>query len=97
MENHSQNGTQLFLILFCCSETLKNQKAIVKVLQDIGYDDDIPILIQFLNQDENELKRIIVRTIANINPEGLNQIQALPESNQYPLNEIIKQIKGELI
>jgi hypothetical protein len=78
-------------------ENLKNQKAIVKVLQDIGYDDDIPVLINFLDQEGNELKRLLVRTIANIGPRGLEEVEMLPQSNQYPLDQIIKQIKGESV
>ncbi|TCC89404.1 HEAT repeat domain-containing protein [Pedobacter frigiditerrae] len=97
LEKIYTNETSKVLIDKYPLETLKNQKAIVKALQDVGYDDDIPVLIQFLGQDENELKRLIVRTIANINPEGLTEVENLPQSNQYPLDQIIKQIKGELI
>lgn len=78
-------------------ETLKNRIAIVKSLQNIGYNDDIPSLIEFLEEDDNELKRHIVRTIANISPEGLAQLESFLGSNRYPLNLIIDQIKAEMI
>ncbi|RZL50793.1 MAG: hypothetical protein EOP00_02590 [Pedobacter sp.] len=78
-------------------ETLKNRIAIVKGIQNIGYHDDIPLLIEFLEDDDNELKRHIVRTIANISPDGLTQLENISASNRYPLNLIIDQIRGEII
>ncbi|WP_182922081.1 HEAT repeat domain-containing protein [Pedobacter planticolens] len=78
-------------------ETLKNQKTIVNVLQNIASDENIPTLINFLEQGDNDLKRMIVRTVANINPASIFQLKELPEANSHPLSQIIKQIEGELI
>lgn len=77
-------------------ETLKNQKVIVNVLQNIASDENIPTLINFLEQGDNDLKRMIVRTVANINPASIFQLKELPEAHSHPLNQIIKQIEGEL-
>ena len=74
---------------------MKNKIAIVKVLQLIGFDDDIPKLISFLELEiDNELKRHIVRTIAKISPSGLKNISILLQNEQYPLDQIIKQIEA---
>jgi hypothetical protein len=77
-------------------ETLKNQKAIVNVLQDIASDENISTLIKFLDQEDNDLKRMIVRTVAHINSSSILQLKALPAAHSYPLDQIIKQIEGEI-
>lgn len=78
------------------NEVPKNKIAIAKVIQQIGSEDDIPILISFLTDEEPELKRTIVRTIANISEKGLSQLYLLSEANVAPLSLILKQIEGEL-
>ena len=88
--------TSKILIDSYLQETLKNKIAIIKTLQLIGFDDDIPELINFLeHENDNELKRHIVRTIAKISPSGLKNISILLQNEQYPLDQIIKQIEGE--
>lgn len=88
--------TSKILIDSYAQETLNNRIAIVKTLQLIGFDDDIPKLISFLeHENDNELKRHIVRTIAKISPAGLKNISILFQSEQYPLDQIVKQIEGE--
>ncbi|NQX32944.1 HEAT repeat domain-containing protein [Pedobacter boryungensis] len=77
-------------------ETLKNQKAIVSVMQNIASDESIPMLISFLNQGDNDLKRMIVRTVAHINTSSLLQLKELQTAQEYPLEQIIKQIEGEI-
>lgn len=78
-------------------ENFKNQIAIVKVLKSIAYDDDIPLLINLLDRHDNELKREIVRTVANISSSGLVLLRQHPDVDFYPLNEMIAQIKAERI
>lgn len=77
-------------------ETLKNQKAIVAVMQNIASDESIPTLISFLNQEDNDLKRMIVRTVAHINSSSIHQLKELQTAHNYPLDQIIKQIEGEI-
>jgi HEAT repeat protein len=78
------------------NEVLKNKIAIIKAVQQIGTEEDIPELISFLEAEEAEEKRTIVRAIGNISSKGLLQLRLLPEANQEPLSLIIKQIEGEL-
>lgn len=77
-------------------ETIENQIAILKVLQQTGDEDDIPQLISLISTAANEQKRMIVRTIAHISEAGLTQLNLLSEVNEPPLSVIIKQIKGEI-
>ena len=77
-------------------EEVKNQIAIVKTLQQMGSEEDIPLLISFLRNETPEQKRSIVRTIANISEKGLLQLRLHPEADIAPLSLIIKQIEGEL-
>ncbi|MEJ5995374.1 HEAT repeat domain-containing protein [Pedobacter sp. Du54] len=78
------------------SEVEQNQIAIVKTLQQIGNEEDIPVLISFLEGEEPEQKRAIVRTIAHLSENGIAQVRLLPESAFAPLSLILKQIEGEL-
>lgn len=96
LEKIYDESTSSLLLKLYDQEVLKNRIAIVKALQQIGSEEDIPVLISFLAQEEAEQKRMLVRTIANISPTGLNQLLLLPESNIAPLSLIIKQIEGEL-
>lgn len=88
--------TSGILIARFSHENEKNQMALVKAIQEIGFFEDIPSLIDFLPESNAELKRAIVRTIANISPEGIAQLEAHPIAEQYPIDQIIPQIKGEL-
>ncbi len=88
--------TSKTLLMRYPNEVSTNQTAIAKVIQQIGNEEDIPILISFLADEEPEQKRTIVRTIANISEKGLPQLYLLPEADVAPLSLIIKQIEGEL-
>lgn len=89
--------TSKMLLNRYAKEVPKNQMAIVKTIQHIGYEEDIPILISFLENEEPEKKIAIVRSIANISENGLPQLRLIPEANVAPLSLILKQIEGELI
>lgn len=61
----------------------------------MGTEKEIPFLMEQLNTANNELKILIARTLADIGSNGLQILQDHPKANQYPLREIIEQIKGE--
>lgn len=78
------------------SETIENQLSIAKALMKIGDEDDVPRLMQYLDTTNFELKLSIARTIANLSSSGLNLLEDDPQAKEYPLNEMIMQIKSEL-
>ncbi len=78
-------------------EDLKNQKLIIKVVQQIGYEADVDLLISYLNTEDVELKRMIVRNIAHISTEGITKLRNTDLANEGPMPLIIKQIEGEMI
>lgn len=77
-------------------EHFENQIAILKVLQQIGEEEDIFSLIPLLNDANNEQKRTIVRSIAYISVNGLNQLMLTSTAKIAPLSLIIKQVEGEI-
>ncbi|WP_299517866.1 HEAT repeat domain-containing protein [Mucilaginibacter sp.] len=77
-------------------EDIKHQMAIVKVLQNIATNDDIPILLDQLNNENAALKLMVARTLAKIGADGFKSLQHHYQAQQYPLAEIIAQIKNEL-
>lgn len=78
------------------SEARQNQISIIKTVQQIGTEDNIPILISLLVNEDAEQVRNIVRCIANISQAGLLQLSLDPQAEIEPLNLIIKQIYGEV-
>lgn len=77
-------------------ETEKNKKAIVNAIKEVGYEEDIPQLIEQLTKADVELKRSIVRAIGNLGENGLDLLKQHEVSTEEPLPQIIKQIEGEL-
>ncbi len=95
LEKIYTSDTSKILIDRFYHENPKNQMALVKAIQEVGFFDDIPDLINFLETSDAELQRAIVRTIANVSPEGMEQLEKHPKALEYPLDQIINQIKGE--
>ncbi|MDO3694912.1 HEAT repeat domain-containing protein [Wenyingzhuangia sp. chi5] len=78
------------------NETFNNQLEIAKALQKIGTEDDIPFLVHQLQTENIELKIILTRTIAQINPNNFETICSELDPDTYPMNLIILQIKEEI-
>jgi len=96
IEKLYREDTSKMLLKRYLEEELSNRIAIAKTLQQIGGEDDIPVLISFLATEELEQKRTLVRTIATISENGLDHLNTLAEAGEPPLSLIIKQIEGEL-
>lgn len=77
-------------------ETLRNQKEIVKTLQSIGGEDDIPFLMDQLACNDLDLKKIVAHSVKNMSPNGIEYLKSHYAANEYPLNQIIIQ-EGELL
>lgn len=96
LEKIYTEDTSRMLLEMYGQEVSKNQIAIVKTVQQIGSELDIPVLVSFLAEEELEQQRSIVRSIARISENGISQLRLLPEFEVAPLSLILKQIEGEL-
>lgn len=73
------------------------QLAIIKTLQSIGSEEDIPFLVDILYYDNNEIRICAARAIIHLSKNGLAVLGMSASAIGYPLNEMLAQIKGELI
>lgn len=78
-------------------ETPDNQLSMIQALQFIGTDDDIAFLKSNIPGASNELKIAIIRAIAAIDHIELTGFEMYEGSFDYPLPEIVRQIKEELV
>ena len=78
-------------------EDFRQQMAIFQVLQNIASNDDIPVLLDQLDSDNVALKQAVARALAKISTEGFNSLQLHAQAEEYPLNDIIAEIKTELV
>lgn len=77
-------------------DVLQNKIEIAKSLQKIGTDENIPFLLNQLNTDNLQLKIILTRTIAKINPSKFNSVICNLETNTHTMDLIIAQIQEEI-
>jgi hypothetical protein len=90
------DDTSALLIGRYLQEDTKNQIAIIKVLSNIGTEYDIPFFIARLDTDIPELMLMVVRALANVGPKGLEGLLQYPRASEYPLNQMIIQVKSEV-
>jgi hypothetical protein len=83
-----------YLFMFFPQETLPNQLAIARAFQFVASKEDIPRLTELLSTPHNELKRSLVRSIAQIDLDTLNNLKH-GEMADEDLLSIIKQVEGE--
>jgi hypothetical protein len=88
-ENTSANLVKLY-----DGEGLRNQLAILEVLQEIGTEKELPFLEGEFTTERNEIRLAAGRAIARI--AGVEYLEAGKVSMVEPWREIIQQIKGEL-
>lgn len=89
--------TSGILIARLLKEELRHRMAIIKVLQDIGTNDDIPVLLDQLRCEDAALKQVAACALAKIGSEGLAGLLQHEHAKEYPLTEIIAQIKNEVV
>ena len=90
--NEQTSGILISRIL---KEDIQHRMAIIKVLQNIATNEDIQILLDQLETDHAGLKQLVARALSKVSPEGYAQLQRHDHALEYPLNEIIAQIKSE--
>ncbi len=75
---------------------MMHQIAIIKVFKNIASEKEIPFLTDQLDHKNAEVVLQAARALAKIGPEGVKVLTNYRLADQYPLNEIIKQVKNEL-
>jgi hypothetical protein len=89
--------TAAILVSSFSDEVPEIQLAIVKTLQSIGSEENIPFLVDLLDYDNNEIRICAARAIVHLSKNGLAVLGMTASAVGYPLNEMLAQIKGELI
>jgi len=89
--------TAAVLIGRILKEAPRQQMAIFQVLQNIGSDDDIPVLLDQLDSDNAALKQAVARALSKISSDGFKSLQLHVQAEEYPLTEIIAEIKSKLV
>jgi hypothetical protein len=75
---------------------LKHKIAIIKVFQNIATDDEIAFLEDQLDHENVDIILQAARALAKIGASGIESLTSYKLAQQYPLNEIIGQVKNEL-
>ncbi|SKB31187.1 HEAT repeat domain-containing protein [Daejeonella lutea] len=75
-------------------DTERNQLAIIRVLEDLRSENNLPFLLNVFLEESNQLKIAAAKAIVAIE-NGVEQLELQISSNQYPYNEIIRQVKTE--
>ncbi len=96
------------LLRFYESETEENKLEIIKVLQDVGTEAEIPFLMKVLNEEINKLKLAAAKAIVAIGDAGLAVavvwkncrgclavLESYSNAQAFPFNQIIRQVKAE--
>lgn len=91
--NHETSGILIGRLL---KAEVKEQKAILEVLQNLGTPEDMLVLLDQLNSDSPSVKFVAARALSKVGPEGYESLLQHPQARSYPLSGIIKQISSEM-
>ncbi|MHB1922690.1 MAG: HEAT repeat domain-containing protein [Chitinophagaceae bacterium] len=90
-----QEGTAALVISRFNLESASFQLTVIKALPQIGTSDQVSFLMDQLANENNEIKLAAARCILQLDPDGMDKLESSQHANEYPLQEIILQIKGE--
>ena len=78
------------------SEVLKNQLAIIKVMETVGTEKDVMFLLDLLNHENDEIKISAARALVQSNKDGMVSLEKYSKDSNDSINEIVMHIKGEI-
>lgn len=78
------------------NEILKNQLAMIKVMQTIGTDRDVLFLLDLLTYDSDEIKICAARALVQSSKNGLDSLEEYSRKSNHSINGIVMHIKGEI-
>lgn len=93
----ANEGTASHLIEVYRTETGRNKLTILKALEKVSTNIEIPFLLDLLGDESNDIKIAASRTLSTLGNEGFRALLFYPGANEYPYNEIINQIRAEKV
>ena len=92
-----QSGTAGILVNHFATDDLPNQLTIIKVLQEIGSNDQTPFLVNCLDHPHDEMKAAAARAIRQVEGTGLTFIKEKVNIHSHPWITLIPQLQKELM
>ncbi|MGV3509530.1 MAG: HEAT repeat domain-containing protein [Sphingobacteriaceae bacterium] len=92
-----EDTTAFHLMKIYNNEPKNHQLEILIALREIASAESISFLERQLSSDDNQIKLAASKALFNCGDEGLETIEKHPAVSQYPLNEIVQQIKMEQV
>jgi hypothetical protein len=77
-------------------EVLKNQLAMIKVMETVGTEKDVEFLLDLLNHENDEIKISAARALVQSNKDGMVSLEKYSKESNRSINEIVMHIKGEI-
>jgi len=77
-------------------EVLKNQLAIIKVMETVGTEKDVMFLLDLLTHENDEIKISAARALVQSNKDGMTSLEKYSNESNQSINEIVMHIKGEI-
>lgn len=90
-----EDTTAYNLMSIYATEPKAHQLAILSALKEIASPDSIIFLEKQLDSEDHQIKLAATRALYNCGIEGLQLVEQHPKALQYPLFDIIQQIKTE--
>lgn len=78
------------------NEILKNQLAMIKVMETVGTDKDVLFLLDLLSHENDEIKIHAARALVQSNKDGMISLEKYSEEADHSINEIVMHVKGEI-
>ena len=77
-------------------EILKNQLAMIKVMETVGTERDVLFLLDLLTYDNDEIKIHAARALVQSNKNGMVSLEEYSKKAEQSIDEIVMHIKGEV-
>ena len=77
-------------------EILKNQLAMIKVMETVGTDKDLLFLLDLLTYENDEIKIHAARALVQSNKDGMISLEKYSREENQSIKEIVMHIKGEI-
>ncbi len=77
-------------------EILKNQLAMIKVMETVGTEKDVEFLLDLLTHENDQIKISAARALVQSNKDGMVSLEKYSREQNQSINEIVMHIKGEV-
>ena len=94
-EIYTDETSDDFILRFL-GEILKNQLAMIKVMETVGTEKDVMFLLDLLNHENDEIKISAARALVQSNKDGMVSLEKYSKESNDSINDIVMHIKGEV-